>query len=49
MNQWCRVCVHVNGGVDVVNIDEYKYLDYAFTCPLLVTAHQPDVLYTRPM
>ena len=34
--QWCRVCYHVNGGVDVVNIDDYRYFDYLFTCPLLV-------------
>ena len=34
--QWCRVCLHVNGGIDVVDIGEYKYFDYVFTCPLLV-------------
>ena len=39
--QWCRVCLHANGGVGVVDIDQYKYFDYVFTCPLLVLQTRP--------
>ena len=28
--------MHANGGVGVIVIDQYKYFDYVFTCPLLV-------------
>ena len=28
--------MHANGGVGVIDIDQYKYFDYVFTCPLLV-------------
>lgn len=39
MAYWAKLASHMNGDVGpAANVVTYKYLDYVFTCPLLVSS-----------